>query len=162
MDFFYYLPILFIQVLCSFAAYKLCIKKGYNKYLGIFIGFFLQILGLLIIGILPKKIETNNWQDEIKYNKSLSLRLFALGIIFFLFAFFGLIGGELYMFTGGVLLGIISIIISVKKDPTPSKLDPDMGKKVFQALGKCYSCQKKVSKMATKCPHCLVDLPTII
>ena len=166
-DFLGYLPFLFIEILFSFATYKLCVKKGYNKFLGIFIGFFLTLGGLLIIAILPKRIKSDNWKEELKYNESLSNRLFYLAIIFFLTSLVGLYEaivneGSLSMFLGLILLGIITLIISVKKDPTPSKLDPDMVKKVYQALGKCYSCQKKVSNWATKCPHCLVDLPTII
>jgi len=162
-----YLPVLLIQILCAFLTYRLSVKKGYNKYVGMFMGFFLQFLGLIIMAILPKKIKSDNWVDKIKYNKSLSVRLMGLGVLFFggaAFALYEAISneGELGIVVFALFLGIITIIIAVKKDPTPAKLDPDTGKRVYQALGKCYSCQKKVSSMATKCPHCLVELPTII
>tara|TARA_B100001142_G_C14056886_1_gene548183 strand:+ start:126 stop:638 length:513 start_codon:yes stop_codon:yes gene_type:complete len=162
-----YLPILLFQILFAFLTYRLSVKKGYNKYVGMFMGFFLQLGGLIIMAILPKKIKSDNWEDKIKYNKSLSIRLFGLGVLFFIGAAFSLYeaifnGGELETVIIIFFLGIITIIIAVKKDPTPAKLDPDAGKKIYQALGKCYSCQKKVSSMATKCPHCLVELPTII
>ena len=164
MDFslLYYLPILIIQILCAFFTFRLSIKKGYNKYVGMFMGFFLQFGGLIIMAILPKKVKSDNWEDKIKYNKSLSNRLLVLGVVLILCSAGGLIEGELGMAVIIFFLGIITIIIAVIKNPTPAKLDPDAGKKIYQAIGKCYSCQKKVSSMATKCPHCLVELPTII